>query len=107
MRPSRYILLMTLLVAALAAQQVVGCLHAEMRAGRLVDLQQLVVPARRFARQIERREQRPERNVLALSPRLTLRRLRLMIARLMGQDAPPVMVLPFHFRLPPPVVGLA
>jgi hypothetical protein len=110
-KPIRYFLLVSLLVTALAAQglfaQAVyagGGMAGGGSRGGLPDLIQLVGGARAFVRRLNREEQKPARCLRALSARLTLRRLRLMVARLLDQMAPPVEFVPFLFRLPPPAM---
>lgn len=108
-------MLVTLLVTAMAVQgavaQVLLAGVAGSGGGRdgsgggqgRVTLIELLGGARTIVRRLHRQELKPARNLRSLSARLTLRRLRLLVARLLDQAAPPMEFSPFLFRLPPPV----
>lgn len=94
---------MTLLVAALATQRVIA--QVSDGASLRTELTQVVGGARQFARRLQRKEERPTRSVLNLSPRLSLTRLRVLVERLIDQAAPLVLVSHWLCRLPPPALA--
>lgn len=100
-RPTRNLLLLTLLIAAIAAQRIVA--HP---AGRLpATAPELTQVARALVRRINRRETKPATRAWLIAPRLAGARLRLLARRLFSAVFEPPTVSPFLFRLPPPLAA--
>jgi hypothetical protein len=105
LHPARSLLLRLVLVAVMATQQVIAPVAGAGRTQVFENLSTMVVSARRMVRRISRETDKVVSCVWRISPRLTLKRLRLVVRRLRSALVERVEWSPFEFRLPPPVMA--
>lgn len=102
LRHARYTLLLTFLIAAIAAQRVVGPFvaqrYAEPSPVRLTEL------ARQLARRMNRRQTKIVPSILERT-QLALRQIHAGVVRLVSARVAHRAVTPFFFRLPPPAMA--